>query len=312
MSAAAIGAVVVKDLSQRIRDRSALLNGVVAPLLLTVLMTLAFGRGEPSFHASVALVDADGGPIAAGFTELLAADGLRDVLTVERARSREAALADVLDGDADVAIVLPRGLGAAVDGGGTGRIEVLRSNRAPTAGAVAESLVRSYASGVDGVRRAVAAARIAGATASDDELAGRARALAADQGVEVRGTARAEVAAASSFAPAMSVFFLWFVVGLGVRSVVAERTNGTFTRLLAAPVPGRAILMAKAAATFLLGLTSMTVMAVASTVLLGASWGPPPASAAVIVAMTLAATAVGACVITVARTARQAGRHVGG
>jgi ABC-2 type transport system permease protein len=306
MSWSAVQAVAAKDISQRIRDRSALLNGVVAPLVLTVLMSLAFGRGDNGFQATMALVDLDRGPVAATFADVLTSKDLSDVIDVEQSPNRADAVSRLADGDVDAAIIITAGLGTALDEGGTGRIEVLQANRAPVAGAVAESLVRSFAGDLDAVRRSVTTARAAGATGSVEELTAAARALAAADAVVERTTRRPDVSAASTFAPAMAVFFLYFVVALGVRSVIAERTVGTFTRLLAAPVPGRAVLGGKVAATFLLGLVSMAVLVVTSTFLLSASWGPPVAVAAVVLAITAAATAIGACVITLARTQRQA------
>jgi ABC-2 type transport system permease protein len=102
------------------------------------------------------------------------------------------------------------------------------------------------------------------------------------------------------------VFFLYFVAGLGVRSLIAERTAGTFTRLLAAPLSGRVMLLGKVAATFGLGIVSMVTMIVASSLLLHADWGPVPAAAAVVLAIVFAVTAIVACMLTFARTERQA------
>lgn len=52
-----------KDLRQRIRDRSALVLGFVAPLGIAALMSFAFSGAE-SFHATLAVADEDGGEVA--------------------------------------------------------------------------------------------------------------------------------------------------------------------------------------------------------------------------------------------------------
>ena len=61
-------AIAVKDLRQRLRDRSAWVLGIFAPMLVAGLISLAFG-GAQSFHTTVAVVDEDHGAIAAGFSD---------------------------------------------------------------------------------------------------------------------------------------------------------------------------------------------------------------------------------------------------
>ena len=63
----ALLAIALKDLRQRLRDRSAILIGVIAPIAIAALISVAFAS-TGSFHADVAVVDLDGGPVAAGFT----------------------------------------------------------------------------------------------------------------------------------------------------------------------------------------------------------------------------------------------------
>jgi ABC-2 type transport system permease protein len=57
---------------------------------------------------------------------------------------------------------------------------------------------------------------------------------------------------------------------------------------------------------FLYGLLSLATVAVVTTLLFGADWGPPPAAAALCVAMVLAVVCLTAFVIAVSRTERQA------
>jgi ABC-2 type transport system permease protein len=106
------------------------------------------------------------------------------------------------------------------------------------------------------------------------------------------------------------VFFMFFVVGMGARSLVAERRQGTLSRLLAAPIPARSLLAGKAAAAFVLGVASLAAMAVASTFLLGMSWGDPLSAGLLIVSTVLAATGITALVLTLARTEQQASLYM--
>jgi ABC-2 type transport system permease protein len=105
----------------------------------------------------------------------------------------------------------------------------------------------------------------------------------------------------------MAAFFVFFTVQYGVTGLLEERQQGTMPRLLAAPIPPAAVQVGKAAGAFVLGIVSTTVLAVASRLLLGASWGPVLGTAILIVALVIAATGLMAFVGSFARTAEQAG-----
>ncbi len=66
----AVLAIAAKDLRQRLRERSAIVLGVIAPVAVAALISMAFGSAG-SFHANVAVVDLDGGPVAAGFSSFV-------------------------------------------------------------------------------------------------------------------------------------------------------------------------------------------------------------------------------------------------
>jgi len=105
----------------------------------------------------------------------------------------------------------------------------------------------------------------------------------------------------------MAVFFLFFTVQFGITSVLDERRDGTLARMFAAPVSRIAVLLGKLVTSLVLGVVSMTVLAVATHFVLGAHWGDPLGVAILIVCGVLAATAVMALVATLAKTPEQAG-----
>jgi len=307
-SRAAVVTIARKDLGQRWRDRSAVLTGVVAPLVLSVLFWLAFGRGGTEFTATYAVADLDGGPVAAAFVAgVLGSPDLADIVTVQVVADREEAVRRARDGDVAAAFVVPAGFSAAAQSQSPLPIEVIRSARSPFGADVAESLARGFTARLDAVRRSVAVVlSTPGASATPDEVAAAAAAAAPPITADQLGSGTSDVNPASQFAPAMGVFFLYFVAGLGARSLLAERRQGTLSRLVVAPVPGNDLLAGKAVSTYLLGLLSMSVLVVASTVLLQTRWGPPLGVLAVVLAITFAVTAITALVLTVARTERQA------
>jgi linearmycin/streptolysin S transport system permease protein len=77
------------------------------------------------------------------------------------------------------------------------------------------------------------------------------------------------------FAPSIAVIFLFLGSGLGMRSLLLERSSGTLARMAAAPVRPTAIVTGKLAAVFATGLTSILVVWGATVLAFGANWGDP-------------------------------------
>ena len=119
-------AIAVKDLRQRLRDRSALVLGFLAPVAVAALISVAFGSAS-SFHADVAVVDLDSGPVATGFTAFVRDPDLADILTVQPVEGEADARARVADGRLDAAFVISPGFSAAVTSGESRPITVLAS-----------------------------------------------------------------------------------------------------------------------------------------------------------------------------------------
>jgi ABC-2 type transport system permease protein len=302
--------VAGKDLRQRLRDRSALVIAFVAPFVLASIIGLAFG-GDDAFKATYVVADADTGPVATGFTDgVLASPGLRDLVTVRQVDAGEArALVD--RGDADAAFLLPAGFSASVQRGGAATITVLESGENPIAGQVARSLAEAYAAELAATQLAVRTALdTAGqpppAAADARRLGERAAAGRLPVRLAEGQVGGRTIEAANYFGPSMAIFFLFFTVSFGARSILAERRQGTMRRLLASTASPGGVLAGKALAAFVLGTASVLVMWLATTLVFGADWGDPVAVVALTVSSVLSAIGVTALVITLARTDEQA------
>jgi ABC-2 type transport system permease protein len=302
--------VAGKDLRQRLRDRSALVIAFVAPFVLASIIGLAFG-GDDAFKATYAVADDDTGPVATGFTDgVLASPGLRDLVTVRQVDAGEArALVD--RGDADAAFLLPAGFSASVQRGGAATITVLESGENPIAGQVARSLAEAYAAELAATQLAVRTALdTAGqpppAAADARRLGERAAAGRLPVRLAEGQVGGRTIEAANYFGPSMAIFFLFFTVSFGARSILAERRQGTMRRLLASTASPSGVLAGKALAAFVLGTASVLVMWLATTLVFGADWGDPVAVVALTVSSVLSAIGVTALVITLARTDEQA------
>jgi ABC-2 type transport system permease protein len=293
-----------KDLRERLRDRSALVVGFLAPVVVAALISFAFAG--TAFHATVAVVDADRGPLATAFTTYLDAPELRAVIDVTHVDSVADARRAIEDGDADAALVIPTGFSSAAQGTAAPEVTVLSSVDFPLAASVAGAVADSFVAQLNADRLSVATATSAGSTEDIARLAAQAAELRLPERAELRAAGSRTVAPIDYFAPAMGITFMFFAIGFGARSHALERQGGTLDRIAAAPVRPWAVLTGRALATFCYGVASLGTVAVVTSLVFGADLGPPLAVAALVVAMGLTLMCLTMLVIAVARTDRQA------
>ena len=301
--------IAAKDLRLRLRDRSVLLMAVAAPLGLAVLFSTML-PDQDTFHATYAVVDLDGGEVARGLVEgPLAGLVEADVADLTTSASEADARAAVEAGDVDAAIVIPAGFTEAVEAGAPARVLVIAGSSTLPA-EVARSVLVGFGSEVTGVQVAVHTA-IAAAGASPDpaDVAALARAaMAAPPPIVLAADETADRTASSKtfYGASMAVLFVFFAAQFGVLGLLAERRDGTLARMLAAPIAPWAILLGKVIVSLVVAAVSMTVIVVATTLLLGADWGDPLGVAALVLAVSVAATGIATLVVGFARTEDQA------
>lgn len=308
-----------KDLTQRVRDRSVFIYGILAPLGLAFIFSFVFGPIErATFNAEYVVVNEDGGPIADAFLETLGGledEGIatiREVASAQEAEEQVARTSDEFSNEGDsasAAFVLPEGLSESVLAGESAEIIVIGGAGSQLGSQVAYSVAQGFAAEVGAVEVGVRTVLALGG-AADPESIGRVTQAAAhtvspiivkDISAETR-----QLKQTTYLAAGMSVFFLFFTVSFGVSGLLEERKVGTLDRLLAAPIDRRSIILGKAMTSFVLGIVSMTVLAVASTLLLDAEWGEPLGVAMLIVAVVIAAMGILGIVAATARTQAQA------
>jgi ABC-2 type transport system permease protein len=299
--------IAAKDLAQRIRDRSAILLGLVAPLGLALIFSVIIpDTSSGAFDVHVAVIDNDGGEISRVFVEevlpAVAADGVIDIVEYDDTSS---VLSDVEDGYPSAAYVFPAGFSDAVASGAGATVQVVGNVDQNISTQIAKAVLDGYLAEVDAVGVAVGAALISGATDVSAIAAGIADTGAAVVVTDVEADTR-ELDATTFFSAGMAVFFLFFTVQFGVSSLLEERHYGTLPRLLGAPISRWSILGGKAITSFVLGLVSMVVLAIATTLLIGAEWGNPVGVGVLMVSGVLAALGIMAVVAVIAKTPEQA------
>ena len=295
--------ITAKYLRQRIRDRSAFLVAVVAPLALAFALSVTisgFSAGSKIFQ--IGLVDLDHGSAAISLRSAVEKPGasvaMQEVATPAEGRSL------VKSGKLDGMLVLPRGLSAASMGGPAVQIDVVGDPKNPIGVLVGRSMAGSFASYMRTIQ--IASKALGASPVETVRIAGRVSSSKPPISISDTSTTKKNLDPKTYYAAAMAVFFVFFAVQFGISSLLNERSDGTLARMLAAPISRSSILVGKAMTSLALGLASMTVLAITTRYALGAYWGNPLGVAVLIACAVLAATAVTALVTTLAKTSDQA------
>ena len=295
-----------KDLRQRIRDRSALAIGLIAPVAIAAVMSLAF-RGAETFHFALGVVDNDHGPVASALMQSLRQPELKRLVSVRFLPDLAKAAGDVKNRKVAAALVIPTGFSAAAAGSAPANVQVLSSVNNTIAASVTQSIASSFVAQINADRLSVATAIAAGAPPSRlADLAVAASKLQMPMQAAPRSLGAHPIKAISYFAPAMAIFFLFFTISFTARSFFVDRGQGMIERMRAAPIRPLEILLGKALSVFVFGVVSLTMIAVVTSLLFGADWGDPVAAAAICVAMVISVVCLTALVIGIARSQRQA------
>ncbi|MCP3975234.1 MAG: ABC transporter permease [bacterium] len=309
--------IAVKDLKQRVRDRSALIVGIVAPLALAAIFSFVFNPIDDfEFSAQYVVVDQDGGPAARLFVDQvlggMTGDGtieVEELATVEEARTlvdvEVKPFAEEVE-SADAAFIIPPGFSAGVASSDPVSMEVMAGRGDQTAAGVAVAIAEQFASQLQTARVSTATAEFYGLTGDRAEIGLRALAVPNLAAVTDAEATSKILTGTTFYAAGLAIFFLFFTVQFGVNGLLEERHAGTLPRLLAAPLPKLAIIVGKGITAAVLGLVSMAVLVIATTLMFGAEWGNPLGVALLILAGIFAAIGIMGIVGAFAKTAEQA------
>lgn len=307
--------IASKDLKLRVRDRSAFIIGIFAPLALALIFNVVFGGAfGGDLDLNYGIVDQDGGEVSAAFGDLLSEIEREGILTLTRYQTADEAEASVEEGDIAAFFLMEEGLSDAVLAGEAAEVRVIGDIDAQTSTQIASSIAEQFGGGVSATQLAVITSfsLIQGppppeAAGWGEEAAGRGPSYVLnDSSAETR-----QLDGPTYFAAGMAVFFLFFTVSFGVVGLLEEEREGTLARLLAAPIGRTSVVAGKALLSFVLGVISMTVLIVATQLLMGANWGAPLGVVLLVVAGVSAAVGIMGVTAAVARTPDGAG-NLGG
>ncbi|MDT3426185.1 ABC-2 type transport system permease protein [Paenibacillus forsythiae] len=224
--------MITKQLRLMLRNRTAMLAVMAAPILLAYLFSLSLDGGKTPVYVA----DADQSANSRLFIARLADHSGISVSSASEAEIRT----KIGNSEITMGLVLDRGFGESVVSGMTPRARVLQS-----------------ASNEDGAKLEPVIAEEIGALAKGTSAASPARpADITDSRKQEQTGQRLD---------GFMVMFLWFAVIQGFRTLVDERENGTLQRLLGTPVSFAKYLLSKTVASYLFGILNIAVILIAAT-----------------------------------------------
>ncbi len=302
--------IAARILRQRLRDRSAIIFAIVTPLGLALAFASIIPDFSGSFHTTIAVVDNDRGEVAAMLVDdvlgsLSGPDGILDVTSLPDAASARQA---VIDEEAGAAIVIPAGFTPSVQIGAPAELTILAGG-GTVSGEVARAIVNDFANAIGTVQLMVATVDLSGGAADAETIAAAQQAVQATSPVTVEDLVaqHRQASIATFYGAAMAIMFVFFATQYGALALLAERQEGTLSRLLAAPIPASAILLGGALASLALGFVSMLVLVGATSTFGKADWGPPLPVLVLVVSAVVAASGISILLAGFARTAEGAG-----
>lgn len=305
-----------KDLRLRIRDRSAIIIGIIAPLVLAFVFNLIFGSAGDatvSLDLRYGMVDLDQSDLSGAFTEVLESVEADGILTLDTFVDQNAAEAAIEEGEIDAFYLIGEGFGQEAIANQAPTIQVIGDVDEPISTDIAASIAEQFSSGIEASQLAIGTtAQVDGVPPSPEFFAGLSgdpstaafSYVLTDESAETR-----QLDGTTYYAAAMAVFFLFFTVQYGVLGLLEEERDGTLERLLAAPISRSTIVLGKAILSFTLGVVSMAVLIGATSLefLMGAEWGAPLGVSLLVVTCVLAAVGIMGLAASFAKTPEGAG-----
>jgi len=306
----AILVVAAKDVAQRSRDRSAFIMGLIAPLALALILGSTIGGADNPAAFKLGVAVEDEGSVAEGFQQVLDALVADEVIEVTAALNRAELERLVDDGEVAAGFHIDIGFSDAVQSAEPATITVVGDPGSPVATEVAEAIADGFAADLHYVSLATTSVLISdGGAAGIDRVEELTSAALAEpvpiDFVPTESDGRGQDLS-TYYAVSISVFFLFFTVQFGVLSLVEEREGNTLDRILMAPIARPAVLVGKMMSSAFVGVVSMVVLVVATTLAGGARWGDPAAVGVLILVGVMVAIAVAVLVAGLARSAEQA------
>jgi ABC-2 type transport system permease protein len=341
--------IALKDLLRSLRSMFLIGMTLLAPLLVTGLIFVAFGGlgseegGNDLPSVSVGIVNLDqaptGSPVAIGdslygmFTDPSVASWLTAVEFADQAAARAA-----LDRqEIGVAVIVPEDFSASILSGKASQpIRILQDPTLTIGPMVVQNMVTSFLDGITGggvavqvVMERTSASGLALDVSGINGLIPRyqawyiafQRTLFHDpvQAALLVSAPAAEGASQSSgtqiFSLVMAgqmIFFAFYTGAYAMMSILTEQEEGTLPRLFTTPTDRSVILAGKFLAVLITVFFQGIVLLIAGRLAFSANWGQPVSMLLALLGQVIGSTGLGVLLISLVKTSKQAGPILGG
>ncbi len=316
-----------KDLAIMLRDKGALVLMLLAPIALTLAMgavTGAFSGRQANTGISdipVMIVNLDQCEEGAGLVSVF--KSRPNLFKIQEVTDEAEARKAVKDEKVAAAVIIPAEFTASVQaqpGGNVVAVEVYGSPASPISVNVVQSVVIAAINQIEIIPASVTVAAnqlAASKMIAPDQLGTFSGAMASrliqnpssSQSIVIRDVS--ETKAEESFnalaylAPGMAIFFLMYTVTQASRSILDERDQGTLPRMLISPTRNFEVLGGKVFGVVVIAFLHVGVLVLASAVLFRLDWGSPLPVLLLVIGVSLAASAWGILLASVAKTPYQ-------
>ncbi|HEX3332979.1 MAG TPA: ABC transporter permease [Acidimicrobiales bacterium] len=289
-----IWVITFNELRRRVRDRSAVITILVAPVAIAAILGFAFAGNASTGTIPIGV----SGTSPALLRAAVQASQLPPTVVVRLIPTPSAVRRDVASGSLSGGVVVSPGhkslsnlLIPMVSPGATPSpgFDIVDRSDALIGQEYAESVAAGLAS-------RLYAGRLHDGTATD----------AAAISVEATVLGNGGKAVLDYFAPSIAIVFLFIGSGLGMRSLLMERATGTLARLTASPIRPRTIVWGKLLAVALTGLASILIVWGVTVAVFGADWGAPLGVLMMCVGATAAMCGLGVFLTSFARNPQEA------
>ena len=322
--------IAKKDLLEILKDRNSFILLLAVPLVLIAVIGLAFGNifgsGSSQITIAVAVNNQDSGYVGTSIVNALKINTNQLQITVNAYNSAGQVTDQVAkNSNVNAGVVIPAGttdkVNAAAQSGGTPKNLVqfyaLPSNNDPRATIVQNivtNVLTSELAGNSAVGQVYSVCNQPGNHCAPTTI--NAQTIASNVGqVSVAGGQSAvqaltagKAAKINSFdqlVPGYAVFFALFGINAAAATILEEKEEGTFRRLLIAPVQKFALLAGKLLTQFLLTLAQLAVLFAVGYFAFHLDIGSWPAVILLLICTSFATTGLGILLVSVVKTRRQ-------
>jgi linearmycin/streptolysin S transport system permease protein len=322
--------IAKKDLLQALKDRNSFILLLAVPLVLITAIGLAFdnlfGSDSSQIIITVAVSNQDGGSVGTAIVNALKINTNQLKITVNQYQDTQQVTDQIADNsDVNAGVVIPAGttdkvIAAAQSGTAPKNLiqfYALPSNNDPRATIVQNivtSVISSQLAGNSAVGQVytvcnqpgnhcaqgtIDAQKIASSVGQASAVDGRSavQALTAGEAVKINNF--------DQIVPGYAVFFALFGINAAAATILQEKEDGTFRRLLIAPIQKYALLGGKLLAQFILTLMQLFVLFSIGYFAFHLDIGSWPAVIALLVCTSFAATGLGILLVSIVKTRRQ-------